>query len=157
MEPLATYRESGDGLRRQFALFQDKVVIHGQRFSGSEFETHVPLSQLDPGIGILRFRSRRCVAGLMLFFAFMFFLWVFLGPLALPINSTRVIVDVGLATACLVWSTIYFPKRTAYRFVNMGGLHVLDVIESGPESNRCRAFADQISDAIRKARQQPMV
>ena len=39
-----------------------------------------------------------------------------------------------------------------YRFVNTSGVIVLDVIDSGPEKIRCRNFADQISDAIRKAR-----
>ena len=146
--PIASYYEKSPGLRRSFALFPDKVFISAKVFTGSSWEITIPLSSVNPELGIYRFRSKRFAAGFLLSCAFIVLLWLLLGPFNYSIQSPRVIVTSVLCMASLSWSVIYFSKYTAYRFINHQGLIVLDVIEAGPQRDQCHEFAQKIAQAI---------
>jgi hypothetical protein len=149
MEPISSYREASPGVRRELRLFPDRVSISGRVLGGSEFETHVPLQQLSPTFGTMKFRSRRCVAGVALFCGLAVFVFLFVGPFQLPWASTRVIIATALAVASLGWAIAYFPRYTAYRFLNVLGQVTLDVVESGPDKASCRDFVQRIVEAIK--------
>lgn len=148
MDPIATCREVSPGLRREFTLHASKVVVIGRVISGSEFETHVPLGELNSDIGTRRFRSARCYYGLALFALLAAFLWIFIVPFGQPLNATRVIVTAVLALGSFAWGIAYLGRFTAYTFLNKAGVLVLDVIESGPDRANCREFAHRIRDCV---------
>lgn len=150
MEPLALYREASPGLRRELRLFSDKVSICGRMLGGNEFETHISLEHLSPDVGTVRFRSRRSPYGIAVCCALVVFLWLFVGPFDAPWTSTRVLITATLAAASLSWGLYYLPRYTAYRFLNISGLIVLDVIASGPDKDSCEGFVEDIVEAIRK-------
>lgn len=151
MNAAVKYREVSPGLRREFSLYPGKVVIIGRVVGGKDFETHIPLKELMPDFGYVRFRSRRCAAGFLLFTALAVFLWVFLGPFRMPLLSARVGVTAALAGMSLGLALAYLPKYKAYRIVNNQGVVIIDVIEAGPDKARCREFVEQIAAAIREA------
>jgi hypothetical protein len=151
--PIASFREKSPGLRRTHTLFADKVVIDAFQFGGTEFVVNIPLSNLTPDINPVRYRSRRWRAGAMLCAGLAFFLWLFIAIFKLPWDSPRVLVTISLCVACFAWAAVYYPKYTAYRFINSMGVVVLDVIESGPEKANARGFAEQISSAIRRCQE----
>ena len=151
MDVLASYREASPGLRRVFTLYPDKVVVAGRVVGGADFETHIPLKELSPDFGFLRFRSRRCVAGFMLFAALTVLLWLFLSPFQLPLLSGRVVATTSLAALSLGVALAYMPNFKAYRSVSNHGVVVLDIIEAGPDRCRCREFAERVSEAVREA------
>jgi hypothetical protein len=152
VEPVAVYRESSPGLRREFALYPERVTVRGRVLGGSEFETHVPLGEVSPEFGTVRFRSRRCHAGIALFCGLAAFLGLFVGAFGLPWTSPRVLVTAALAAGALAWGLAYYPKFTAYRFLNTGGVGVLDVIAAGPEKGDARRFVERVAGAVRELR-----
>ena len=87
----------------------------------------------------------------MLFAVFTAFLWLFLGPFQLPVLSVRVAVTATLAASSLGLALAYLPKFKAYRFLNNSGVVVLDIIEAGPDKDRCREFAERVAEAIRES------
>lgn len=162
MTPLATHRESSPGLRREFVLYEDRVTVTGRK-GGNDFVIHVPLEQLCPEIGTFHFRHRRFrQMNLCLFFLGLAIAAEVSLTAALPTNAAMrdqlvvlIAASVIAALAIGLWSLAYWPRYTAYRFVNTGGVVVLDAFASGRQSEQCREFAEQVSKAIRQARGMP--
>lgn len=149
MSPIATYRESAPGLRRNFKLYFDHITVYAKTLGGDEKELHIPLDEISPNVGYVRFRVRRCFGGLFLSFVLALFIWLFVAEFKLPWNSPRVLTASALCLMSFAWGVYYLRRYRAFRFVNRSGIVVLDVIESGPEKDRCANFVALIEQTIR--------
>ncbi|HWG11111.1 MAG TPA: hypothetical protein VN693_06395 [Rhodanobacteraceae bacterium] len=69
MQTLATYSEQRLEGSRTFELFQDRVVIKGKQYLGSEFESTVMLEILQPTVNSVRRRSKGFPQGIAMMFA----------------------------------------------------------------------------------------
>jgi hypothetical protein len=148
MEAIATYRESSPNLRRTMQLYSDHVSVETRIIGGSDALMHIPFRDISPHFGFVRFRFRRWLGGFLLGCVGLFFIWLFTGPFELAMTSPRVVVTGVLTIACFIWGIAYLRKYKAYRFVNHSGVPVLDIIESGPEKERCLQFVEAVRDAI---------
>ncbi|MFO0924342.1 MAG: hypothetical protein U0905_17845 [Pirellulales bacterium] len=149
MEPIATYRESAPGLRRNFKLYSDHITVYAKTFGGDEKEVHIPLDELSARAGFVRFRVRRWFGGLFLSFILALFTWIFVSEFKLEWKSPRVVIASSLCLMSFGWGVYNLRRYRAYRFVNRSGIAVLDVIEHGPEKNQCANFVAFIEQAIR--------
>ena len=149
MSPIATYRESAPGLRRNFKLYLDHISVYAKTVGGDEKELHIPLDEISPKAGYVRFRVRRWFGGLFLSFVLALFIWLFVGEFDLPWNSPRVLAASALCLLSFGWGVYYLRRYRAFRFVNRSGIVVLDVIENGPEKDRCADFVGLIEQTIR--------
>lgn len=154
MEPIATYRERGPkGLNRDMALYTDRVHILGRQRWRGEFDVNILLRGLEPDISTTRWhgpgfgRALGCFTGSVLMFAYYF--WQ-LGSSMTPAHVAFPAIAAVISIAAFI---VCYPMYKAYRFLNTSGMVILDVIESGPDKDRCEEFAIQISDMIRAARQ----
>jgi hypothetical protein len=148
MDTPQKYRESSPGLRREFTLYPEKLVIVGRDIEGKEFKTHTPPRGVSPESGYIRFQSPRFAQGFMLFVGHSVCLWLFLGPFQLPLLSVRVVLTAALALLSLGFALYYWPEYKAYLFVNSSGVNAVQIIEAGPGKVHCQAFVDQIARAI---------
>lgn len=149
MEPIATYRDSAPGLRRHLKLYLDHITVHSRTMGGDEHELHIPLDEISPKAGFVRFRVRRWFGGLFLSFVFALFIWLFVREFSLPWDSPRVLIASALCVTSFAWGVYYLRRYRAFRFVNRAGIVVLDVIENGPEKERCEEFVATIEQTIR--------
>jgi hypothetical protein len=149
MTPIYTYRESAPGLRREFKLYLDHITVYAKTLGGDEKEMHIPLDELSPRPGFVRFRVRRWIGGLFLSFVFALIIWLFVAEFKLDWRSPRVIVASSLCVMSFLWGVYNLRRYRAFRFVNRSGMVVLDVIENGPDKNRCAEFVALIEQTIR--------
>jgi|GEM_PF-930801 hypothetical protein len=149
MAPIATYRESAPGLRRDFKLYFDHITVYAKTLGGDEKEMHIPLDELSPRAGFVRFRVRRWFGGLFLSFVLALFIWLFVAEFKLAWHSPRVIIASLLSLISFAWGVYNLRRYRAFRFVNRSGLVVLDVIENGPDKDRCAEFVALIEQTIR--------
>lgn len=145
--PIATYRERFAHLRRDFELYDNQIVVSG-KIAGNAFETTIPLIQLVPDFGVFWFRGKRFHYGIALFMVLaVFTAMLFNAPPGSPAMFIQIGAGLGAAWG-LVWGLSYFPKRPMYRFINEGGMHVLDFIAAGPDHESALEFAEKVSNAI---------
>jgi hypothetical protein len=146
--PLAIYRERFTHLRGDFHLHERHVTISGT-IGGSALEATLPLDRLVPEFGLVMFRPNRFYLGLALFLTVgVFTAIISRGPPGLKIVVAGIVA--GLFSLWgLAWAIYYFPKRVTYRFINDGGIVVLDFVADGPDRDHARDFAEQIALAIR--------
>jgi hypothetical protein len=152
--PLATYRERSPYLRRDFALYDDRVVVTGSNRRQS-FETRIPLEILAPFESRVSYRRWPLLGLLLLSAVLLGFVGLFVGVFQLPPSAPRVLAAGGLALVTAGLALGYCPLFTAYRFLSLAGVVVLDVIEAGPDRQRCREFVNQVSaaaEAIRRGK-----
>jgi len=110
---------------------------------------HIPLDELSPRAGFVRFRVRRWFGGLFLSFVLALFIWLFVAEFKLAWHSPRVIIASLLSLISFAWGVYNLRRYRAFRFVNRSGLVVLDVIENGPDKDRCAEFVALIEQTIR--------
>lgn len=151
MSPIATYRETVPGLRRDFKLYTDHITVYMRTLGGDEREVHIPLDEISPRAGFVRFRFRRWFAGLFLSFIWALFIWLFVAEFELEWKSPRVVVVCLLCLTSFVWGVSNLRRYRAFRFINRSGIVVLDVIENGPDKHRCAEFVAIIEQTIREA------
>ena len=149
MAPIATYRESSPGLRRKLTLYFDHVTVYAKTLGGHERESHIPLDEISPNVGYARFRVRRWLQGMLLGSFLGLFIWIFVGEFNLPWTSPRVLTTAVLCFMSFAWGAYYLRRYRVFQFVNRSGIVVLDVIESGPEKDRCADFVALIEQTIR--------
>lgn len=150
MNPIATYSERSPGLRREFRLHADHITVSSRMLGGNEQEIHIPLDDVSPRPGLMRFRVRRWIGGFLMSFVLAVFVWLFVGPFHMPWTSPRVVIAGILSIGFFIWGLVYLRKFTAYRFLNRSGVIVLDVIESGPEKDKCKDFVAALERTIRE-------
>jgi len=157
MEPIAEYRERSPNLRRKFTLYPEELVVEGRELVGARFQKTIPLQGLRPEFGWISFRSPRCVHGLAvcLAFAVMSGVWIWGGPVLLPAFVPIVASFVCCSAFGLACCFYYLPRYLAYTFVDRNGKDILQVIASGPDKGRCRAFTDQIAAEISRVTTPP--
>ena len=84
-------------------------------------------------------------------FIFALMIGLFVWEFHLPWSSPRVLIAIALCLLFLGWGIYYLRRYRAFRFVNRSGVVVLDVIENGPEKDKCADFVALIEQTIRAA------
>jgi hypothetical protein len=153
MEPIDTYSERLLQVRRDFALYPDRVVIRARWLLGRRVEQTVQLACLSPEPRPLTIRQKAARwAG-----------WIFaLGLLILamaeynrkggavgPLEYAGALV--AAAGAALIFVT-YPPKVRFVRFDAEPGKRALDIGRAGPDKQRFEQFVQRVQKQIRQAR-----
>lgn len=148
--PLAAYRERFPGQRREFELFPDRVKIRGKS-EGNPFEMTVPLGQLDSEFGFTTVRPLRPVLGIVSFvLSGILLAGVVWG--GAPVTSLAFGIPAAIFTGVIGLILYYVPRVRVFRFLNVSGINVLDVFESGPDKAQAEDFARSIAKVIRAHR-----
>lgn len=147
---IATYRDTVPGIRRQLTLYSDHITVYSKALGGDENEVHLPLQDVSPDIGFIRFRVQRWFIGFAISFVLALFIWLFVGAFDLSWSSPRVLIAATLCCISFAWGVYYLRRYRAFRFVNRSGVVVLDVIENGPDKDKCIDFVRRIEETIRE-------
>lgn len=148
-QPLATYTERLPQVRRDFALYADRVEILASWTAGKSHRARVLLADLSPKVTAILVRNRWLKKSIMI------------GALALAcaaVLSRGDYPDFVRRTALLGWpvaalcagvAVICFPKRRFARFVRKDGKVALDICQAGPDRGRFEEFIKKIQQQIR--------
>jgi hypothetical protein len=150
-DPIATYRERFANLKRDFQLFENQIVISGT-IGGNAFEQTLHLQQMVPEFGVLWLRSRRFWYGFNLFVVVSALSTWFKDKLEGFPAQFMLIGAICLIVYGLFCCVVYFRKVPAYRFVNEGGIYILDFIAAGPVREHARQFAEIVARTIRECK-----
>lgn len=150
-KPTATYRERQIEVRRDFALYADRVEIACHWRLRQSFTATVRLDQLAPEYKLIRIRSRLYKLGMgMAFLGIVFSILSHFMPGAGKLPGVfPASFAVGVAGIALMAFT-YRPVRFA-RFKNSEGRSALDVAETGPDKRQFEEFLKKIQQQIRRA------
>jgi hypothetical protein len=147
-EPLTTYSERQIGMKRDFALYADRVIVKGENMR-LMFETPVMLADLRPTSQKIWKRHWIFRLGLLIIFASIVPLILFVVVrLVNPRDSAAVVflaIGSGLA---IVGGTICLSARRRIewtQYVNQYGTQILlDVARTGPEKDRYDEFIEAL-------------
>ena len=152
-EPLATYTERLLEVRREFALYDDRVVVRARWLRGRRFEHVVKLAGLEADVQgiVVRYRMYR-YAG-----------WILaIGALALAVCSYSArggplgvvgYLALAVAVAGAVLVAITYPNRRIpfARFSSRDGRIGLDVGGAGNDTDSFQQFVEAVRRQVRKA------
>jgi hypothetical protein len=134
------------------ALYPDRVHVVGRQRWRNEFDANVLLRGLEPEIATIRWHGPgmwRALGGLISSALVLgYYRWQF----GNSIPSVLIAICAIAAAASIAAFIACYPMYKGYRFMNLSGIVVLDMIEAGPDKDLCEDFAMQVSDAIRAAR-----
>jgi hypothetical protein len=152
MEPLATYTERLLEVRRQFDLYDDRVVIDARWLLKGRFHHTVPLNTLAPQVREfhIRYRMNR-YAGWVLAAGAMVFAMSYYnakgGPLSIPGYIGLGVLVLGAAFLALT----YPNRRIRFaRFDAKSGRAGLDISCAGNDPEAFKSFVDAVKQQIRK-------
>jgi hypothetical protein len=147
-QPLATYRERLLRVRRDFALYGDRVVVHARWLPAGRYQSTIRLSTLKarPRTLLIRQKEYRW-AGWMLALGLLLLAVMFYqsGGQSLPPLGVAGGIVAALG-ALLMWLTA--GKITFVRFDPVEGRGGLDIGCRGPDAGRFEEFVQRVSRQI---------
>ncbi len=154
---LASYREKQLGVRRDFFLYEDRIVVRVRKLFGNESEFPIRLAFLNPDLGVLRIRSKHFNSALGCFvlgtsFAVINCYLAQLDRLSFTSPMFWIFAAIGCVGLGLIPFSFERVEFYSFRDVRRPEVSLLDIARRGPDVGHFEEFADQLRRQIRASR-----
>lgn len=148
MEPIARYREKRFEGRRDFQLFDDRVVIVAKDYMGAESEVSVMLNTLVPVPNRARVRGSEFSWGVIM--VVISFALLQSGTVDLFSYWGGMAASMGVSGALIVLVTF---RKIEWILLNSAiGIHSLSIAKSGPDEASFDAFVERLLAQVIEAK-----
>ncbi|HCF60453.1 MAG TPA: hypothetical protein DFS52_20940 [Myxococcales bacterium] len=149
--PLARYTERLLQVRRELALFEDRVEIEARWLLGGTHRTTVKLSDLTPRTTELFVRNRWAKRAILVGALAVSAAVVFGRPNQEPWVQSASMVGWVVTAICAVIAGLSFRKIRFVRLLRHDGKAGLDIAQAGPDALRFEDFLTAIKRQVRRA------
>jgi hypothetical protein len=152
-QPIATYTERLLEVRREFALYSDRIVVQARWWPNRRFENVVPLATLKGEVSELTIRYRMFrYAGWVMAIGALVFAMCYYNAKGAPLGAIGYIA-LGVMILGAAFLAVTYPNRRIpfARFNAKSGRAGLDIGCAGNELAVFKTFVEQVRRQIRKS------